>query len=166
MASLYELTGDYLRLLELMEDPDVDPEVLKDTLEGLDGDIEAKMDACAAVKLELESSSEKLDKEIKRLQKKKKTVDNNIDRLRENMKLSMIAMGKEKIQTLKFLFVVKKNAPKLEIVDEKAVPDDYKIPQPSKIDAKKLLAFVKEQEKKNQPLPYAKTEVGTSLLIK
>ena len=52
------------------------------------------------------------------------------------------------------------------IEDEKAVPDDYKIPQPSKIDSKKLLAFVKEQEKKNQPLPYAKTEVGTSLLIK
>lgn len=41
MATLYELTEEYRQLLEMMEDDSVDPEVLQDTLEGVDGEIEA-----------------------------------------------------------------------------------------------------------------------------
>ena len=37
MATLYELTEEYRQLLEMMEDDTVDPEVLQDTLEGVDG---------------------------------------------------------------------------------------------------------------------------------
>lgn len=47
MATLYELTEEYRQLLEMMEDDTVDPEVLQDTLEGVDGEIEAKADNCA-----------------------------------------------------------------------------------------------------------------------
>ena len=32
MSTIYELTEDYLRLLELTEDPDTDPEAFTDTL--------------------------------------------------------------------------------------------------------------------------------------
>lgn len=35
MATLYELTEEYRQLLEMMEDDTVDPEVLQDTLEGM-----------------------------------------------------------------------------------------------------------------------------------
>ena len=31
MSTIYELTEDYLRLLELAEDPDTDPEAFADT---------------------------------------------------------------------------------------------------------------------------------------
>lgn len=36
MATLYELTEEYRQLLEMMEDDSVDPEVLQDTLEGME----------------------------------------------------------------------------------------------------------------------------------
>ena len=42
MASLYELTDDYLALLEMAEDPDMDEQALKDTMEGIEGVIEIK----------------------------------------------------------------------------------------------------------------------------
>jgi hypothetical protein len=45
MSTIYELTEDYLRLLELAEDPDTDPEAFADTLEGLEGEIEIKAEA-------------------------------------------------------------------------------------------------------------------------
>ena len=47
MATLYELTDEYRQLLEMMEDDTVDPEILKDTLEAVDGEIEVKADGCA-----------------------------------------------------------------------------------------------------------------------
>ena len=33
--TLYDLTGEYLMLQEMLEDPDVDPEVVQDTLDAL-----------------------------------------------------------------------------------------------------------------------------------
>ena len=41
MESLYQLTDEYLQLLEMAEDPDVEPEVLKDTMEAIGGEIAA-----------------------------------------------------------------------------------------------------------------------------
>lgn len=164
--TLYDLTGEYLMLQEMLEDPDVDPLVVQDTLDALDGDIEAKLDSCAAVKLQLEGDSAMLDKEIKRLQAKKKTVENNIKNLRNYMKLSMEAMGKEKVKTEKFSFTIKASAPKLVIDDENAIPEDYLIPQPSQVDKKLLLKAVKEAESNDQVLDYAHSIVETSLLIK
>ena len=34
MQTLYELTNEYMMLLEMAEDPDVDPQAFEDTLEG------------------------------------------------------------------------------------------------------------------------------------
>ena len=42
--TLYELTDEFRQLLDMMEDPDIDPEVLNDTLEAVLGDIEYKAD--------------------------------------------------------------------------------------------------------------------------
>ena len=35
MSTLYEITDDYLRLLEMLEEENIDPQAFKDTLEGL-----------------------------------------------------------------------------------------------------------------------------------
>ena len=48
-ASLYELTEQYLALMELAYDPDVDDQTFFDTLEGLNGEIEDKADGYAKI---------------------------------------------------------------------------------------------------------------------
>ena len=40
MSTLYQLTDDYLTLLEMAEDPDMDEQALMDTMEGIEGEIE------------------------------------------------------------------------------------------------------------------------------
>ena len=40
--SLYNLTGNFLALQEMMMDPDVDPKMVQDTLDAMDGDYEEK----------------------------------------------------------------------------------------------------------------------------
>ena len=47
MSTLYELGNEYEQLLMIAEDPDVDPQVLADTMEALEGEIEKKADGCA-----------------------------------------------------------------------------------------------------------------------
>lgn len=47
--NLFELTGQYLELLELAEMPDADPEVIQGTMEALDGELEDKADGYARI---------------------------------------------------------------------------------------------------------------------
>ena len=60
MQTLYEIAQDYLKLLEMAEE--VDEEVFKDTLEGIEGELEIKADNYAKVITELENRAEGLDK--------------------------------------------------------------------------------------------------------
>ena len=53
MSTLYELTQDYQALLEMMEDTE-DAQVVIDTLEGVEGEIEIKADGYAKVMRQLE----------------------------------------------------------------------------------------------------------------
>ncbi len=140
---LYELTGQYLTLQEMVEDETVDSEVLRDTMEGLDGEIEEKADAYASIIFLLDGNIETLDKEIQRLEKKKKAMKNNQDFLKRNLEASMIAIGKKKFKTDKFSFGIQRNAPSLEIVDASKIPAEYFVKQEPKLDRKRLLADVK-----------------------
>ena len=50
MSTLYEITGDYLRLLEMLEEEEaIDSKTFADTLEGIEGELEDKADGYARV---------------------------------------------------------------------------------------------------------------------
>lgn len=126
--TLYELTNDYLRLLEMAQDPDVDEQALKDTMEALDGEIEAKADGYAIVLKELASKEQLLDDEIKRLQARKKTIQNNEKNIKVNLEDAMRMTGKTKFKTERFSFGIQKNPPSVELVEDldlSLIPDDY-----------------------------------------
>lgn len=42
--NLYELTGQFLILQQMLEDPDAEIDVIKDTMEAVEGEIEVKAD--------------------------------------------------------------------------------------------------------------------------
>lgn len=75
--TLYELTDDYLRLIELAESED-DPVAIMDTMDAIEGEIEDKADSYCAVIATLENDVSVVDAEIKRLQARKKTISNNV----------------------------------------------------------------------------------------
>ena len=59
--TLYELTNDYMNLLELAEDPDIDEQAFLDTLEGIDGALEDKAEGYAKVIRTLEGDAANLE---------------------------------------------------------------------------------------------------------
>ena len=162
MRSLYEITGDFLTLMEMLEDADEDSQMIIDTLEGMGGELEVKAENYAKIIRYMQGDAEILDKEAKRINAKKKTIENNINRLKDTLMNSMILTEKEKIKAVLFSFTVKSNPPKLIIDDLDRIPKKYKIPQPDKIDE----AGIKEYLKGNKKLAYAHLESGKSLLIR
>lgn len=143
--TLYELTNDYINLLALAEDPDTDPEVLADTLEGLDGQLEDKADNYAKVIRQIESDVNGLKAEIERLQARKTAAQNNIDRMKANLEQMMIATDKTKFKTELFSFGIQKNPAKV-VMDEQYienVPEEYLKYKEPEIDRKKLAEDLK-----------------------
>lgn len=160
--NLFELTGQYLALLELAEMPDADPEVIEGTMEALDGELEEKADGYARIIAQLKADAAGLDEEINRLIGRKTALVTNAERLKRHLEAAMIATGKTKFKTTLFSFGIQKNPASVKIDDEDAIPSIYLIPQMPKIDKKGILAALKNGEK----LSYAHLEQGESLRIR
>jgi len=127
MASLYELTGDYLQLMEMMSDPDMDPQTIADTMEGIDGEIEVKAENYAKIMKSLESDAKGIKAEEERLKKRRQTIENNIDDMKKRLQAAMEATEKFKFKTDLFSFGIQKNPPKL-VMDEQYIeniPEEY-----------------------------------------
>ena len=75
MSTLYELTEQYQQLLQLLEDPDEDPRVIADTMEGIEGELEDKADGYGRIIRQLEAESASLKAEEERLARKRKAAD-------------------------------------------------------------------------------------------
>lgn len=164
MATIYELTDEYVELLNMLEDPDIDPDVLADTMEGLSGEIEVKADGYAKVIAELNAAIAGLKAEIERLANRKTTMENNVKYLKSTLQFAMETTGKTKFKTELFSFGIQKN-PASVVIDEpylENIPDKYLIPQDPKIDKVKI----KEDLKAGIDIGIAHLEQSQSLRIR
>ncbi len=145
MSSLYELKDDYLYLQNLMENPEVDEQTIRDTMEGIEGELEIKAEAYAKVILNIESDISVIKSEEKRLADRRKTLENNIKRMKEALQYVMETTGKTKFKTELFSFNVQNN-PASVVMDEQYIeniPEEYLIPQEPKIDRNKIKDAIK-----------------------
>lgn len=128
MSTLYQLTDEYMQLLEFASsDAPEDIQAFFDTIDGLDFEIGLKADDYAAVIRELEGQVEVITKEAVRLQCKATAINTNVKRMKDALKNAMIAMGKKSMQTELNKFTVVKNGGKLPLIlNEEFVTDDYK----------------------------------------
>jgi chaperonin cofactor prefoldin len=163
MSSLYELKNEYKILKEMMEDESVDDQIIKDTMEGVEYEIEIKAENYAKIIRELEGDMSVIKNEIDRLKSKKERIEKNIEKLKENLKEAMLETGKTKIKTDLFSIGIQKNGGKAPmIIDEDMVPNDYLLYTPS---INKDL--IRQQLEKGEELDFAHLEErGESLRIK
>ena len=116
MSSLYEVTGNILTLQELLESPLDDEDILKDTLEAVQGEYEAKIEAYCKVIKNIEADMEALKTEAKRLTDKRKVLENNVDRLKKAMFDSMKATNTPKVSSGVFTVSIQRNGGKLPVI--------------------------------------------------
>lgn len=140
--TLYEITDEYRKLLEIAEDPDMDPDVLRDTMEAIDADLEDKADGYAKVIRTLEAEEAGVDAEIKRLQARKSAVSGNKGRIKDALEKAMRQTGKTKFKTVLFSFGIQKNPPSVAILSEN-IPLDYLVVPDPQPDKKRILEELK-----------------------
>ena len=165
MSTLYELTSDYMNLLEMMSDTEIDPTILSDTMESIEGEIEIKAENYAKVIKSLEGDIEKIKAEKNRLSDRQKSIENNIENMKSNLQKAMVLTGKTKFSTSLFNFNIAKNPPSVIIDDESKIPQEYLIPQPAKIDKTAIKNLLKNLSD-NDKITFAHLEQKESLRIK
>ena len=145
MSSLYELKGQYLELLSMMEEG-ADEETIKDTLEGIEGEIEVKADNYARIIRQLESDANGLKTEIERMTDRKRALENHVSYLKNNLQDAMILTGKEKFKTELFSFGIQNNPASVVIDDPTSIPAEFLIPQEPKVDKKSIKEYLKDND--------------------
>ena len=165
--NLFELTEEYMQLLERAEDPDVDPEVLADTREGLTGEIEDKADGYAYVIDSINADVETIDKEIKRLQARKKMLTGNADRIKQHLWACLKAIGMRRLKTAKHSFTIAKNGGKAPVMLDPALDIDALPEEFVKVEKSIAMDTVRSYLEDGVNLPFARlAERGESLRIK
>ena len=96
---LYELTNEYLTFLDLIENDDIPEDVMRDTLEAIQGEIEVKADSIACILKSLEAEANAIREEEKRLAERRKKKENTYERLKNYLTNTLVAAGIGTVET-------------------------------------------------------------------
>lgn len=156
--NLYELSQNYLAV----QDMDLEPETLKDTLDSIEEAFEDKAENIAKWIRNLESDKKAFEEEEKRFKEKKQAADNRIKSLKLYLEDNMRLTGKTKFKAGFFSFAIQNNPPSVEVFDEALLPERFLIEQPPKIDR----AGIKELLKAGEEVPGAELKQTEGLRIR
>lgn len=166
--NLYQLTQEYLSLQSLLEDPDMDPQAVEDTLEGLGGELEEKADSLACVIKDLEADALAMKKEADALAQRAKSRTARAERLREYLFQQMRLVGLRKIETSRNRISIRKTPPSLRLEDAPRFLEwarenrpDLLREKPPELDK----SAVRDALKAGDPLPGAKLESGETFSL-
>lgn len=132
MSNLYQLTEDYLALMDMFDDAETDEQVLLDTLEGIFGEIEIKVENCVKIIKNLQADAAGANEEAQRLSARAKAYEKRADLLKRYVLASMKAANIQKIKTPLFTVSIDKNGGKQPLVMTGSIddiPGRYLIPQ-------------------------------------
>lgn len=160
--TLYDLTGSWLDLYMMADDPDMDAEVWFDTMEAIEGEIEVKADGYAKVIAQLSADAQAVKDEEARLYARRKAIENSIARMKDRLQQMMEATGKTKFKTALYTFSVQANPASVVIDDETKIPAEFWIAQEPKLDR----AGIKEMLKNGGECGFAHLAQSASLRIR
>ena len=162
MSNLYELTSNYETVLNMLYDEEIDEQMIFDTLESIEGEIEDKADNYAKIIKELEAKQKARKEEAKRLTDSAKVFENRAKALKNNLFNAMKETGKTKFATNLFSFNIVKNGGKQALTIDGDVPEEY-----TKTIIENDTDKIRQALENGENLPFAHLEPrGESLRIK
>lgn len=127
MSELFNLVGQYQQVYDLLTDPEVDQQVVQDTLEGLMGEIECNAAQLVPVMSRLDMEIEACKKQAAEWAARKKVRENALARIKAMIVTTMDALNKKSIQAGDVTLNVQNAGGPLSIkyVDGVTVPEKY-----------------------------------------
>lgn len=165
IAPLYQLTAEYDalmdRVLSFTEDGEI-PADLAAEMDAIEGDITAKLEACAKMVRTLDARSKMFREEAARIARNAQASDNAGTRLKAYILEHMDRMGWEKRETGVLTIRIQDNPPSVAVRDLDAVPHEFDRPQAREIDK----TAVKDAIKRGVVVPGVELVTGKHVRIR
>ena len=149
MSHLYEIVRHRAEFERLAESGDLDPQVILDTLESLDGELSDKAVSVAQFSRNLEATAAAVREAGKAMLDRAARLEKRAESIRNYLLFQMEFAQVSKIECPWFVIAVRKNPPMVVIDDEAAIPEAYKVqPEPPapRPDKKQIAAAIKAGE--------------------
>lgn len=143
MAKLYEITNEYQTLCDMSLETDEDVRAFLDLMNGVKAEFDTKAENLVKLIRNIESEADAYKAEADALMKRARVEQNRADRIKDYLEREFRAIGGGKRTVGLFTLAIQKNPPALDIVNEKAVPEEYCIYE-RKIDKSKLKDALKD----------------------
>jgi hypothetical protein len=126
--TLYDLSANYCQALDFLTDPELDlpAEAVNDTLEALSGELEDKAVNVAKFLRNMETMAEAIKNAEAAMAKRRKALERRAEWLKYYLKDNMERTGITEIECPYFKLSVQNNPPAVHILDEDAVPVEFK----------------------------------------
>jgi len=160
MTALYHIANDFAKLT----DSGMEPEMIADTLDSIEWELEAKVEQILAVCKNESAHADALREESRRLAERARMSENRVARLKEYVARSLETAGKKSITAGLHEVTVREPSRSVEITDSGALPPQF-VEYETTIKADKLA--IKKVIEAGQEVPGAIIKVGKpSLIIK
>lgn len=162
MASIYELNKDYAELSAMLEAAETEEEIqaIQDTLEMINVSIEEKLENTGKFIKNTESDIVGIKAEIDRLTAMKKTKENFVERLKNNVEFALKEKGLEALTVGTFKCGYRKSE-SVEIINLDVIPADY-----TKVEIKADKTAIKKAIKAGETVDGAEIKVNQNFYIK
>lgn len=165
LPSLYTIADQYLQDVAKLQDLDLDPQTVADTLEGLSGDLEVKATNVAMFVRNLESLADQIKQAEDTMEKRRKAIEARAESIREYLLANMQRTGISKIDSPYLHIALRKGPPAVVIDDVSLIPYRYMRqpqtppPAPDKMEIAEALKF-------GEKVPGAHLESRQTVIIK
>lgn len=165
LPALYTIANEYQEAAARLAELDLPEEVVKDTLEGLAGDLETKSTNVAMFVRNLEATAAAMGDAINEIAKRQGQILARVERVRAYLKENMDRTGITKIESPYFTLKIAKNPAGVRVIDAAAIPNEYlrfpPIPEPAPDKTK-----IKKALQEGTAVPGCELDQGTRLEIK
>lgn len=140
--TLFEMSAAARELQVLLESGDIDEQTVLDTMESIGAS--EKLESYVYVQKNLEAEIDAFKAEIERMTERKKSLEAQVERLKNAQIAFMQASGQKSANAGTFKLTMRENK-SVEITDEAAIPAEYitVIPASTRPDKKAMLAALK-----------------------
>lgn len=146
LPKLYELSRDYARLGDLADFDELRPEVIRDTLEGLEGDLTIKATNVAKFVLGMEAEATAILAAAEAIRQRGERRRKRAESIRAYLLFCMEAAGISKVECPEFTLAIRKNPESVEIEAGAVLPSEFMCtpePPPPRADKALIKAALK-----------------------
>lgn len=147
MASIFEISERWLgfqRFIESTDAEDLPEQAIRDTFDGIEGEIREKIKDYAAVIKNLEAEIPAMEEAEANIKARRDALTNKVENMKSVADQVMKMAEIDKIDDPRFRIGYRKCPPSADIVDEDALPDYVYVPQDPKLDKRLVLQLLKD----------------------